>query len=217
MTNTQEEGALFTMGEQAIQALFAAIEANDTATVSSILSSEPEAAQHWRFESPCTPLHAAIKSPEILALLISQGAEPNAIDSDEQMTSPLQLCVAQGLTESAKVLVSNGADPNAHSCWGTPLHCVLGSIDGATPDNVPEMLEFLLEAGADINASMNPKTDVWTPLHQAASEGVVDGLTVLLDRGAKVFLQKDGLTALRVAQSMGFSEIETILRRFGAS
>jgi len=72
----------------------------------------------------------------------------------------------------------------------TPLHF-------AARDGVSDMVEFMLDHGADINA---PGEDGWTPLHFAAAHGHTFIVRFLLDNGARVdAAAADGSTPIDLA------------------
>jgi len=60
-----------------------------------------------------TPLMYACTGPfpEAVKILLDQGADPNAVDSDEHFT-PLMHAAAEGHLEVVKVLLTHGADPS---------------------------------------------------------------------------------------------------------
>ena len=75
-------------------------------------------------------------------------------------------------------IIHLGADINLPDNYGrTPLH-VASAVD------YPEMVEFLIEMGANINALT--KTENQTPLHYAAQNDATSSLKVLLNLNANI-------------------------------
>ncbi len=76
-----------------------------------------------------------------------------------------------------------------------------------------EMVEFLIGAGADLDATPDGKT---TPLHQASQRGKTHTIELLIQSGADV-LEKDGHpSALHFAASEGYADAVKILLANGA-
>ena len=166
---------------------FAAIRADDPATVSRLLrlgfdpNTRDAAGQH--------PLHLAVreKSVRSAAVLIAwkpTDVEPRTV-SDE---SPLMLAALQGMRDTAARLIDRGADVNKPG-W-TPLHYA------ATNGHVA-LIRLLLEHHAYIDAA-SPNAS--TPLMMAAFYGSPAAVKLLLECGADPMLQNDqGLSALDFA------------------
>ncbi len=105
-----------------------------------------------------------------MAILLNAGANPNARTDDPSKRPALQM--ASYSSERSKVLLSANADPNAaDACCGmTALHAaILTSISGVEhcfkserPHLISrrlQLVEQLLDAGANINAPLNEKPD----------------------------------------------------------
>ena len=99
----------------------------------------------------------------------------------------------------------------------TALHC-------AATDGVPEVVEVLLDAGADIRAKDNVKM---TPIHFACADGNMDTVKVLFQHAEKpqsaasVFdmledRNREGETALHAAVEGGYLDIVQICLEKGA-
>ena len=122
------------------------------------------------------PLHLAAQSGNapMVQLLLRYGAQ---IGAENQLgEQPIHLAAKFGLIEALRALIDGGAtlhcsDHGRHQ----PLHCA------AEYSNRPDMIEFLVHAGADINAwKMNER-----PLHIACRLNLVGNVRALLALGAK--------------------------------
>uniref|UniRef100_A0A0G4HHJ5 Uncharacterized protein n=1 Tax=Chromera velia CCMP2878 TaxID=1169474 RepID=A0A0G4HHJ5_9ALVE len=140
-----------------------------------------------------TPLHCAAFEghTELVELLLSQGAELYALDTDE-MTA-LHHAVYGGKRAVAALLIDKGIGVNERDRLGrTALHYTTREEWGPA-DNV-EIAELLLSHGADIEVR---EIQGVTVLHMAALYGSVRVARVLLERGADVSAVDDtGRTAL---------------------
>jgi len=130
-------------------------------------------------------LRGAAKA-ELVKLLLDRGAQPNA--ASELGHTPLMLASrSPGATESVRLLLAHGADVDAKSRYGATA--LMGAMAAMNQD----VVRWLVERGADVNAVPMPTSPVgdpiWgglrTPLMWAAYRG--DGALVkyLLDHGAK--------------------------------
>ena len=114
------------------------------------------------------PLHHAVRQGHLEAAmaLLAGGAEIDRVTGDG--TTPLLMAAINGQWDLAKVLIEAGADPNLMSDAGaTPLYAVLerewqprASYAHPTEHQRQEtthleMMELLLEAGADPNARLS--------------------------------------------------------------
>lgn len=100
--------------------------------------------------------------PSITKLLLSNGADPHAMDHHGR--GPLHYAVDWQNVEIVKLLLEVGADVNKRcKCDMTVLHIAVGQLRDA------EMVKLLLEAGADINASGD---NMPPPLHIAVGSCV---------------------------------------------
>ena len=135
------------------------------------------------------------------------GAEgANAPDADG--TSPLHWAAHRNDLEMADLLLRAGANVRASNRYGVqPL--VLASANGHAP-----MIGRLLAAGADPDTRLNGETVLMT----AARSGSVEGVTLLIDRGAVVNAAEEwrGQTALMWAAAEGHVQVVRTLVARGA-
>ncbi|KAJ7595602.1 ankyrin repeat-containing domain protein [Mycena floridula] len=102
---------------------------------------------------------------DIVKLLIEKGVSP------KNRQIPWRACY-DGHLEVVKVLVENGA---LDGCWGTAL---LAAING----NKKEVVEFLIQSGADVNATGGKPS---IPLTLAIQEGYKEIEDILQRHGAR--------------------------------
>ncbi|XP_040887736.1 ankyrin repeat domain-containing protein 53 [Toxotes jaculatrix] len=101
-----------------------------------------------------------------------------------------RLATVQLLTETTPGSVNSS---DAQGC--RPIHMVMSS---RSSPNTSACLRYLLENGADVNVTTDSGQ---TPLHLAASEGLLDCTEVLVQAGADVLAQDSmGLTPLDLAR-----------------
>ena len=155
------------------------------------------------------PLHLAVikNQPEVLSALLELGANMESLD--EAGFTALDQAALNGETKMAQTLLDRGAklrlpaavalgrtqdiesllarDPDClkrDGRWGT-------LIVRAAERSPSEVIEALIQHGADVNACDNPKTAVdttwgYTPLHAAAFRGNRSVVEALLKHGANV-------------------------------
>lgn len=112
--------------------------------------------------------------PEVVRVLLDQGADPNGMVWPSG--PPLPLAAFHAGAEVVRLLLDGGANPDQANKEGqTALH--MASMQG---DDV--MARMLLEAGADPNKSDRSK---WTPLKLAARYGFGELAALLIERGAR--------------------------------
>lgn len=160
------------------------------------------------------PMHLAVikKQRRSLATLLELGANQEALD-DAGLT-PLDEAALRGEREMAEMLLSHGAkvrlpaavalrrkadverilrrDPEIlkpGNRWGTLIVRAAERASG-------EVIEALIQAGADVNVRDDPKTAVdstsgYTPLHAAGFRGNLPAAAVLLKHGANVTVRDE--------------------------
>ena len=161
-----------------------------------------------------TAVHYAVRGSqacEILSCLMENGADVDAKTFDD--CTPLMRAAEIGDTKVATFLIEHGANVDLPDKTGaTALYYAL-----KCPGNLCEVMSFLIENGADINACTS--YNCCTPLMMACVKTVNDqqimsALTFLIEHGAMVNLQdKDGNTALHyvVQEKPGFHEPYEVL------
>lgn len=203
-------------GPESSRDIFSALRNGDTAAVRVLAGQKavinaPNAAGE-------TPLMfaALFSGAETVALLLDQGANPNA----RTPAGTTALMLATGDLEKVRLLVDRGADANARSVTGrTPL-LIAASRAGAGP-----VVKFLLAHGADPNAKdglqgmplLPAGAGGSTPLIEAAKMPDPQTLKYLLDAGAKVSTKDNsGADALAAAALNGNLENVGLLLQHGA-
>lgn len=112
-----------------------------------------------------------------------------AFAESEPSPRAIQIAAMKGDLSAVKQLVAGdpGLVQSTTKSGASPLHA-------AAIGDQSEVIAFLLEAGADINAGDNKKT---TPLHVAASRSHMNAVEILLDGGANPNAKSaSGATAL---------------------
>ena len=185
---------------------------------------------NYRDKNSFTALHAAVRDSEYgedqaqrvravatVKVLLAHGADVNARLHQEKPTvralnelqfegaTPIFLAAEVNNLEVIKVLVAAGGDPNIPTAYGTTALMVAA---GAGTDvqrarsieergMAVETARYLLDRGADVNAVGEFG---WTPLHNAAYQGLTDVIELLIDRGAKTETKdKLGQTPLSIS------------------
>jgi hypothetical protein len=182
-TNPQGELTFFRSGPQ--RALAEAIQRNDAAAVAAVLrSTDSKADANARGLMDMTPLVLALrqldKTPDqqaVLPVLLQAGADPNRGTAAYEV--PLEMALqSASRTGPAPValLLKAGAKPNAKTAFGTPVWFTAAGF-GADP----QMLQLLLQHGADLRASGRGGE---TALIYAATARNWAAVRWLLDHGA---------------------------------
>ena len=131
-------------------------------------------------EEPTPTIHSAVKYGQLddLLLLLDQGDDPSALDSNKQ--TPLHLAAIEGDVEMIQVLIANGASSNLEDSMGRlPLH--LAARNGHI-----EAVIALIGQGIPIDPVYSDRK---TPLSLAAQEGhwmIVE-----------IFLEQDSASCVR--------------------
>ncbi|KAI5816118.1 hypothetical protein BZA77DRAFT_369074 [Pyronema omphalodes] len=153
-----------------------------------------------------SPLHLSISShPSSLTLahlLLTSGASISC--RNKQLQTPLHLASRCGNLSVLELLLQHGADENAVDQFGcTPLFYAAGgsrekdSYDGLTEEERIEVVNALLDAGADLGRRDELGNTVLH--HVVGNVGWAGVVEVLVERGVEREVRNiDGLTALMV-------------------
>ena len=138
------------------------------------------------------------ETERVQELLQEQPEQLNTTSPDG--FSPLGLACFFGHPALVKLLVEKGADVNQASTndWRVqPLHAAIAARDH-------EIIEYLLQNGADVNARQQHD---FTPLHAAAQNGDADLIKVLLEHRADInATTASGETAMDIALKSNHTE-----------
>lgn len=146
---------------------------------------------------------------EIVRLLLDAGANPNVSMNTMDYDTPLLMATRWDDLELIKLLLLKGASVDAVNKNGvTPLA-------SASDNGYVDMVEFLINSGADVNASRFD--DHFTPLLYACQGGHLEVARVLLNNGAQVNLHSiHRATPLMWAAAQGHQELCSLLIQHGA-
>jgi ankyrin repeat protein len=165
-----------------------------------------------------TALHKAASSnhPQVVQTLLQAGANPN-IRSYGPRNAALHNAAAKGYTSVVQVLLNHQGkiktDIDLRNEEG------LTALNRAALANHPQVVQMLLEAGADPNVpTYGPRN---TALHNAALKGYTSVVQVLLNHQGKVKTNidadnRDGLTALHLAATSEQPQVVKMLLDAGA-
>ena len=139
---------------------------------------------------------------------------PEGVDAKGGVeVTPLHASVINGHLDVSSLLIEPSQNPNIRGRWlQTPLLRMLTLNKVRRGD--PEMVRFLLDCGADVNAQDD---DNWTPLYPAAWNGRLDLVQILLEHGATVNAPtRSGETPLSKAAEKGHVDVVRLLLEHGA-
>ncbi|CAN7665703.1 ankyrin repeat domain-containing protein [Paenibacillus sp. LjRoot56] len=151
------------------------------------------------------------ESVQIAKNLIAYKADVNATSSDG--ATPLLAAVSMSMPQSRQIvqlLLEHGADPNqiAKSNWSglTPLMRAVNSYGHDSIQGVYTMVEMLINAHADVNATDDKGNTVLSyavEFNQHSMEGNSEVIRLLLNKGANPQAKdKNGVTPLDKAKNI---------------
>ncbi|XP_076985043.1 ankyrin repeat and SOCS box protein 14 [Tamandua tetradactyla] len=151
-------------------------------------------------------------NPDSVTLLLEYGADANIPKSSGHL--PIHVAADRGHLLALKVLVP-ATDLAAIKQSGiSPVHC-------AAAGSHPECLEFLIQAGYDVNFMLDQRIRKHyddrrkSALYFAVSNGDLPSVKLLLSAGA--LPNQDPVNCLQIALRMGNYELISLLLRHGAN
>ena len=180
--------------------LIDAIKKGDTATIATLLDSDPSLLRAKSGDTSAILLALYHGKPDVARLLVERGA-----------TLTFAEAVALGDEQTVeRMLASDASLAKSFSDDGYP------AVGLAIFFRQPAIARRLLERGADVNAAARNAQKV-APLHAAAAVRDLDTMRLLLDRGADPNArQQQGFVALQTAAIHGDTEMAKLLLDHGA-
>jgi ankyrin repeat protein len=214
--------------------LLAAIRRGDAKSVTDLLAARPGLASD-RDEHGNSPLLIATYTGkhDIVRLLRDRGARASFFeacalglvedvrrhlrehpDSVTQWSHdgwpPLHLAAFFGHRETAAALLEAGADVRAVARNSEANLAINAAAAGPRADRRPEIVQLLITRGAAVDGRGSPAGH--TPLHEAAYNGDLPLIRLLLERGAdRTARTGEGETALQIAAKQGRHEAVRLL------
>ena len=159
---------------------------------------------------------------DIMEWLLNHEADVNA--QGRNGYTPLHSAASNGHLQVFHALIEQNADIHIQNAFGmTPLHAAAAS-DGYDRDHMIDIMQVLLDQGADPNARDNDNS---TPLHHSSwwqtgnysrHKGTVEGTRLLLKHGAIMEAEdNEGRTPLQLAVKHGRKDIASCLKEHGAT
>jgi ankyrin repeat protein len=138
--------------------------------------------QHQSKSSGRAALHLAVGNIPMMTLLLDGGADVDALDND--CRTPLMVSIDKRCLQSIKILLAFGAKVDHTCCYGlTPLIQLILSAQDESME-MYNILEILVDNGADVNAEMSDQ--VWSALTLAVHLNQTNVVKYLIKKGADV-------------------------------
>lgn len=152
----------------------------------------------------------------MVELLVGRGADINAVSEKDRGWTPLIISAFHGNNDLVDFLLSRGADVNAKDRDG------FTALSWAWKENRSDTVRLLLQRGANVNvmsaSSLGRPVIKEDLLFHAISSGADESLIkLLIDRGANVNSNIDGVTPLHQAVDRGRIETVKLLVDAGAN
>jgi ankyrin repeat protein len=147
-----------------------------------------------------TPLQMAarLNYPEIVSVLIANGADVNAPPGWINGRTALQAAAESGNIEMVQLFLLRNADVNAPAGYERGLT----ALQAALRNGHPEIVELLLRSNADIHAPPSPHHGLST-IAAATSRGNLPMLKFLMENGSE---EGDSMPAICAAANYGWVE-----------
>ena len=214
--------------------LLGAIRRGDAKSVGDLLAAGPELASA-RDDRGNSPLLIATYTgrPDLVRMLLERGARPSFFEAcaiglvadvrrllgeNPQIVGqwshdgwpPLHLAAFFGHPETAQVLIDAGADVLAVSRNSEANLAINAAAAGPRAEHRPEIVRLLIARGTPVDGRGSPAGH--TPLHEAAFNGDVALVRLLLDSGADRSVRTaEGDTPLDIASKHDRTEVVRVL------
>jgi ankyrin repeat protein len=163
-----------------------------------------------------TPLYFCYYNPDMVQLLLANGADINMKDNDGKTI--LHICCRSLRLENVKFILDMGSNVNTMARRGiTPLYeiCSLNHKPAVWKKEVTRIAELLLNRGAYVDGLACDNT---TPLSLAASNDNIELVRLLINNGANINMaNKHGTTPLHKACKSNNIEITELLLKHRAN